>query len=44
MIIDKVHGKISFKQSKWLEKLITINTKKRNVATNHFEKDFISRK
>ena len=40
MIIDKVHNKISFKQSKWLEKYINFNTQKRNKAKNDFEKDF----
>ena len=40
MIIDKFHKIISFKQSKWLEKIISFNTQKRNKAKNDFEKDF----
>ena len=40
MIIDKIHNKKSFKQSKWLEKYISFNTQKRNKAKNDFEKDF----
>ena len=40
MIVEKVHNKISFKQSKWLEKYISFNTQKRNQAVNDFEKDF----
>ena len=40
MIVDKVHDIYSFKQSKWLEKYININTQKRNQAVNDFEKDF----
>ena len=40
MIIDKVHNIISFKQSRWLEKYISFNTQKRNMAKNDFEKDF----
>ena len=39
MIIIKVHEIISFKQSKWLEKYISFNTKKRNMAKSEFEKD-----
>ena len=40
MIADKVHEKISFRQSRWLEKYINFNTQKRNQAVNYFEKDF----
>ena len=40
MIVEKVHEIISFKQSKWLEKYISFNTKKRNLVSNNFEKDF----
>ena len=29
MIVDKVHGTISFKLSKWLEKYVTFNTQKK---------------
>ena len=40
MTVDKFHEIISFKQSKWLEKLISFNTQKRKKAKNDFEKDF----
>ena len=40
MVVDKIHEKISFKQSNWLEKYITFNTQKRNKAKNDSEKDF----
>ena len=40
MIVDKVHNKISFRQSRWLEKYINFKTQKRNQAVNDFEKDF----
>ena len=40
MIVDKVHARISFRQSRWLEKYITFNTQKRNQAVNDFEKYF----
>ena len=40
MIVDKVHNIISFKQSRWLEKYMNINTQKRSRAENDFEKDF----
>ena len=40
MIVDKVHDKISFRQSKWLEKYIHFNSQKRNQAVKDFEKDF----
>ena len=40
MIVGKFLGKISFKQSRCLEKFIKFNTQKRNRAKNDFEKDF----
>ena len=40
MVVDKFREKISFKQSKWLEKYMSFNTQKRNKAKNDFEKDF----
>ena len=40
MIVDKVHTVISSKQSRWLEKYISLNPQKRNDAKNDFEKDF----
>ena len=40
MIVDKIHEIISLKQCKWLEKYISFNTQKRNIAENDFEKDF----
>ena len=39
-IVEKVHEIVSFKQSKWLESYISINTRKRNKAKSGFEKDF----
>ena len=38
MIIGKVHNKISFRQSKWLEKNISFKTQNHNWAKNKFEK------
>ena len=40
MVVEKNHELISFKQSKWLEKYISLNTQKPNRAENDFEKDF----
>ena len=40
MVVEKIHGIISFKESKWLEKYINFKTQKRNIAKNDFEKDF----
>ena len=40
MMVDKTHERISFKQSRWLQKYISFNTQKRNKAKNDFEKDF----
>ena len=37
MIFTKVHETISFKQSKWLEKYVTFNTQKRNIAKRDFD-------
>ena len=41
MVIDEVHEIKSNKQSKWLEKYISVNTQKRNRTKKDFEKDFI---
>ena len=38
--MKKIHEKMSFRQSKWLEKYISFNTQKRNRAKNDNEKDF----
>ena len=40
MIVDKFHDIRSFRQSKWLEKLINFNGQKRSQAVNDFGKDF----
>ena len=40
MKVEKVHNVISFKESKWLEKFLSFNTKKRNEAKNDFQEDF----
>ena len=40
IVTHKVDEIISFKWSKWLEKCISFNTRKRNQAVNVFEKDF----
>ena len=40
MEVENVHTVISYKQSKWLGKIISFNTQKRNKARNDFEKDF----
>ena len=40
MIVEKIHEIISFKQSQWLEKNISLNTQKRNRTKNDFKKDF----
>ena len=40
MVLEKLHEKTSFKQSKWLERTINFNTQKRILATNDFGKDF----
>ena len=40
MVVDKIHGIISFIKSKWLEKYINFITQKRKKSKNDFEKDF----
>ena len=40
MIVDKVHEILSFRQSKWLQKYISFNTRKQNQDINNFEKEF----
>ena len=40
MVVEKIHGIISFKQSKRLEKYISFNTKKQVKAKHDFGKDF----
>ena len=40
MIVGKFHEIISFNQSKWLEKYISFNTRKRNKVKKDFEKNF----
>ena len=40
MVVEQIHEKTSFKQSKLLEKYVSFNTQKRNRAKNLFEKDF----
>ena len=42
MIVEKIHEKISFKQSRWLQKHISFNTQKRNRAKNDFERDLLN--
>ena len=39
-VVEKFHGKLSIKQSEWLEKFITFNTQKRKKAENDIEKAF----
>ena len=39
-IVEKVHEVISFKQSKWLEKYINLNTQKLNQTKKDCETDF----
>ena len=41
MIVAKIHEIISFKQSRWLESYISLNTQKRNRAKNDFEKKLL---
>ena len=40
MVVDKIHEKTSFKQSRWLGIYISFITQKRNRAKNDFEKKF----
>ena len=40
MVVREVHEKNPFRQSKWLEKYISLNTQKTHLAVNDFEKDF----
>ena len=39
MIVEKIPEFTSFKQSEWLEKYISFNTKKRKRAKNELEKE-----
>ena len=41
MAVEKNQEYISFKQSRWLEKIITFRTRERNRAKNDFKTDFI---
>lgn len=40
LILQKVHSALKFKQSAWMKPYIELNTKKREQATNGFEKDY----
>ena len=40
MVVEKIHERISFKQSKGLKKYICFNTQKRNRVKNDFEEEF----
>ena len=40
MIVGKIHGIFSFKQSKWLENYVYFDIQRRTLAANGFEKDF----
>lgn len=40
MILKKVHKVLAFTQSPWMKEYIDINTSKRAVANNKFEKDY----
>ena len=40
MVVQKIRAVISFKQSRWLEKYNSFNTKKRKGAKKYSEKDF----
>ena len=42
MINEKFHERKSFKQNRWLEKIIVLIQKKRNKAKNDFEKYFFN--
>ena len=40
MVVEKIHKRISFKQSKRLEKNTDFNSQKRSLSESEFEKDF----
>ena len=42
LVLKKVHRVIKFNQKAWLEPYIKINTDLRKIATNGFEKTFLS--
>ena len=42
MKVEKVHNVTSFKQSKWLRKYISPNTKKREIAKKNLRKTSIN--
>ena len=41
MVLEKIHGIVSFKQVNWLEIYIHFNTQKRNKSKNDFEKGLL---
>ena len=42
MIVDIVHEIISYKQNKWLETYLIVNTQKENQAVKDFEKIYMN--